>query len=231
MPKRPPIVQKLIDHFKGLDNKKEEMGEARAVKSGKISSGGQQSLNPDEQISMTLRPDRERFFVSPYQAMDDIKTNGFDWHLVREYFKFTDSWLSEGEYSEMLGLALDSIEDRETKIVLLDMLDLQYTIFLAQVHLQEKILKQMFEKNSGKKEGRPYFVRGEGDVMYVGDEDISVANGERVIGYLFANEAARIRNSEDSKGAASSYSKIPPGSLAANLRHTYLSSIHELKKK
>jgi hypothetical protein len=37
MPKRAPIVQKLIDHFKGLDNKKEEMGEARAVKSGKIS--------------------------------------------------------------------------------------------------------------------------------------------------------------------------------------------------
>lgn len=37
MPKRSPIVQKLIDQFKGLDNKKEEMGEARAVKSGKIS--------------------------------------------------------------------------------------------------------------------------------------------------------------------------------------------------
>jgi hypothetical protein len=37
MPKRAPIVQKLIDHFKGLDNKKEEMGEARAVKSGEIS--------------------------------------------------------------------------------------------------------------------------------------------------------------------------------------------------
>jgi hypothetical protein len=37
MPKRSPIVQKLIDHFKGLDSKKEEMGEARAVKAGKIS--------------------------------------------------------------------------------------------------------------------------------------------------------------------------------------------------
>lgn len=231
MPKRSPIVQKLIDQFKGLDNKKEEMGEARAVKSGKTSLGGQQSLNPDEQISMTLRPDRERFFASPYQAMDDIKTNGFDWHLVREYFKFTDSWLSEGEYSEMLGLALDSIKDRENKIVLLDMLDLQYTIFLEQVHLQEKILEQMFEKISGKQKGRSYFERGEGNLMYVVDEDIYVAFGERVIGYLCINEKARICNSEDSKGAASSYSKIPPGSLAATLRHTYLSSIHELKKK
>jgi hypothetical protein len=37
MPKRSPIVQKLIDQFTGLDNKKEEMSEAQAVKSGKIS--------------------------------------------------------------------------------------------------------------------------------------------------------------------------------------------------
>ena len=34
---RSKIAQELIDKFKGKDTKKEEMGEARAVKAGKIS--------------------------------------------------------------------------------------------------------------------------------------------------------------------------------------------------
>jgi hypothetical protein len=153
------------------------------------------------------------YFSSPAEAMEEIRTKGFDWRLVREYFQFNDSWLSERQYSQMLNLSLASINCAEKKIILLDMLDLQYTVFLAQVYLQEKIL------NSGEN-SRTEFIR-EGDNFFVVDESISIAFSDRVGNYLLINEEARIHNKELSKGAASTYGMIGPDHLAEYMRKGY----------
>lgn len=132
-------------------------------------------------------------FYRPEDAMKAIEQDGFSWRLVREYFRFTDDWLSEGEYGKMLDLALASIQSDEERNVLLDMLDLQYAVFLEQVALQEQMLG-----------------------MAACDED-SVAFGERVMAYLQINSNSRPGANWSRKSARSALLEIPPGTLILRL--------------
>ena len=106
-------------------------------------------------------------FSRPEDAMKAIEQDGFNWRLVREYFRFSDEWLSEGQYGKMLELALASIEGDEGRHVLLDMLDLEYAVFLEQVALQERMLSK------------------------ADCDEGSVAFGERVMAYLQINSNNR----------------------------------------
>ena len=135
----------------------------------------------------------EPMFSHPEEAMKAIEQDGFSWRLVREYFRFNDDWLSEGEYGKMLDLALASIASDEERKVLLDMLDLQYAVFLEQVALQEQML-------------------GEAAC----DED-SVAFGERVMAYLQINSNNRHGANRSRKSARSALFEIPPGALISRL--------------
>jgi len=132
-------------------------------------------------------------FFRPEDAMKAIEQDGFNWRLVRDYFRFTDDWLSEGQYEKMLELALASIENDEGRNVLLDMLDLEYAVFLEQVALQERML-------------------GEAAC----DED-SVAFGERVMAYLQSNSNNRPGSNWSRKSARSALFEIPPGTLILRL--------------
>jgi len=132
-------------------------------------------------------------FFRPEDAMKSIEQDGFSWRLVREYFRFTDDWLSEGQYGKMLELALASIENDEGRNVLLDMLDLEYAVFLEQVALQERMLGKA-----------------------ACDED-SVAFGERVMAYLQINSNYRPGPNWSRKSARSALFEIPPGTLISRL--------------
>ncbi len=125
--------------------------------------------------------------------MSAIKQDGFDWRLVREYFRFTDEWLSEGQYGRMLDMALVSIGEVSSRNVLLDMLDLQFAIFLEQVALQEKML-------------------GEAECAKE-----SVAFGERVMAYLQINANSRPRSTSFRKSARTALLETPPGQLIHRL--------------
>ena len=126
-------------------------------------------------------------------ALESIQKDGFDWRLVREYFRFTDDWMSEGEYDELLAAALASIADDAGKDVLLDMLDLQYAIFLEQVALQKRMI---------------------GKVAY---EEKSVAFGERVMAYLEINSQYRPSSIDFRKSARTALFEIEPGQLIQRL--------------
>ncbi len=132
-------------------------------------------------------------FVRPEEALAAIETNGFDWRLVRDYFRFTDDWLSESQYGKMLDLALASIESDEGRNVLLDMLDLEYAVFLEQVALQERMLGP------------------------VACEKESVAFGERVMAYLQINANSRPRSTSFRKSARTALLEMPPGQLIERL--------------
>jgi hypothetical protein len=125
--------------------------------------------------------------------LESIQKNGFDWRLIREYFLFTDDWLSEGQYDELLATALVSINDDTGKDVLLDMLDLQYAIFLEQVALQEKMIGE------------------------VACEEKSVAFGERVMAYLQINSNNRPASSYFRKSARTALFEIRPGQMIQRL--------------
>lgn len=131
----------------------------------------------------------EPTFRHPQEAIAAIERDGFNWRLVREYFRFTDDWLSEGEYNRLLGLALASIGDDEGRKILLDMLDLQYSVFLEQVALQEKMLK------------------------HTEDDRESVAFGERVMAYLQINSNHRPFSGGGRMSARSALFDIPPGTM------------------
>jgi hypothetical protein len=126
-------------------------------------------------------------------ALEAIQKDGFDWRLVREYFRFTDDWMTEGEYDELLAAALSSIADAAGKDVLLDMLDLQYAIFLEQVALQKRMI--------GK----------------VACEEKSVAFGERVMAYLELNSQYRPSSTEFRKSARTALLEIRPGQMIHRL--------------
>mgnify|MGYP003383349433 CR=1 FL=1 len=132
-------------------------------------------------------------FFRPEDAMKAIEQDGFNWRLVREYFRFTDAWLSEGQYGKLLDLALASIENDVDRNVLLDMLDLEYAVFLEQVALQERMLGQA-----------------------ACDEE-SVAFGERVMAYLQINSNNRPGSNRSRKSARSALFEIPPGTLISRL--------------
>ena len=136
---------------------------------------------------------RNGYFSNPNEALEAIQKDGFDWRLVREYFRFTDDWMSEGEYDELLAAALASIADAAGKDVLLDMLDLQYAIFLEQVALQERMI--------GK----------------VACEEKSVAFGERIMAYLELNSQYRPSSTEFRKSARTALFEIEPGQLIQRL--------------
>ncbi len=132
-------------------------------------------------------------FFNPDEALETIKKDGFDWRLVREYFRFTDDWMSEGQYGKLLEMALASINNDTGKDVLLDMLDLQYAIFLEQVALQERMI--------GK----------------VACEEKSVAFGERVMAYLQINSNNRPASSNFRISARTALFDIRPGQMIQRL--------------
>lgn len=132
-------------------------------------------------------------FHSPTEALAVIERDGFNWRLVREYFQFTDAWLSEGEYDCLLEAALRSIDSNEGQNTLLDMLDLQYAVFLEQVALQERMLG------------------------ISACEDESVAFGERVMAYLQINSNHRPDSTRWRKSARSALLETPPGQLIQRL--------------
>ena len=136
---------------------------------------------------------REPIFFHPEEAMASIEKDGFNWRLVREYFRFTDNWLSEGQYGKLLDLALNSIGHDEGRNVLLDMLDLEYAVFLEQVALQERMLG-----------------RDACDVE-------RVAFGDRVMAYLQCNANYRPASGLFRKSARSALFEIPPGTLIRRL--------------
>jgi hypothetical protein len=131
-------------------------------------------------------------FFRPEEAIASIERDGFNWRLVREYFRFTDGWLSEGQYSNLLEKALASIGNDAGRNTLLDMLDLQYAVFLEQVALQERML-------------------GEAEC----DRE-SVAFGERVMAYLQFNANCRPDRSHR-KSARTALFEIAPGQLINRL--------------
>lgn len=136
---------------------------------------------------------RNGYFSNPNEALEAIQKDGFDWRLIREYFRFTDDWMSEGEYDELLSAALASIADDAGKDVLLDMLDLQYAIFLEQVALQKRMI--------GK----------------VACEEKSVAFGERVMAYLELNSQYRPSSTEFRKSTRTALFEIEPGQMIQRL--------------
>jgi len=135
----------------------------------------------------------EAMFSRPEEAMTSIEQDGFNWRFVREYFRFTDAWLSEGQYGKMLELALASIGEDVGRNILLDMLDLEYAVFLEQVALQERML--------GEK----------------ACEEDSVAFGERVMAYLQINANHRPLSGRSRKSARSALFEISPGMLIDRL--------------
>ena len=135
-------------------------------------------------------------FFRPNEAIESINRHGFNWRWVREYFRFTDGWLSEGEYGRMLDAALTSIGNDVGRNTLLDMLDLQYAVFLEQVALQE----QMLGPNACEEE--------------------SVAFSERVMGYLQINANNR-PDGLHRKSARSALFEIAPGQLINRLLGTH----------
>jgi hypothetical protein len=140
-----------------------------------------------------ISPTTDGRFFSPGEAMEAIERDGFNWCLVRKYFKFTDEWLSEGQYDKMLAVALASIENDVGKDILLDMLDLQYAVFLEQVALQKSML-------------------GEAEC-----EENCIAFGERVMAYLQANANHRPRTTYSRKSARTALLEIPPGQMIQRL--------------
>jgi hypothetical protein len=106
-------------------------------------------------------------FRSATDAITSLKREGFDWRLVRQYFRFADDWLSEGEYAQLLWACLQEVGTSHGKNTLLDMLDLQNSVFLEQVALQERMLGCS------------------------SDENQDVAFGERVMTYLTINHGYR----------------------------------------
>jgi len=136
---------------------------------------------------------RNGYFSNPNEALEAIQKYGLDWRLIREYFLFTDDWLSEGQYDELLATALVSINDDTGKDVLLDMLDLQYAIFLEQVALQERMIGE------------------------VACEEKSVAFGERVMAYLQINSNNRPATSNFRKSARTALFEIEPGQMIQRL--------------
>lgn len=142
-------------------------------------------------------------FNSPAEAMAAIEHDGFNWRLSRDYFRFTDSWLSESEYDRLLSVALRSIKVETNQNALLDMLDLQYAAFLEQVAIQERIL----DKDACIEE--------------------SVAFGERVMAYLQINSNHRPISAPSQKSARTALFDIPPGQLINRLmgsQNTYTKS-------
>jgi hypothetical protein len=132
-------------------------------------------------------------FLNPDDAIKSIEQEGFNWRLVREYFRFSDQWLSEGEYGRMLEIALAFMGDDDGRNALLDMLDLEYAVFLEQVALQEQML--------GK----------------VACEDERVAFSERVMAYLQINANNRPRSGEYLISVRSALLKTPPRQLIHRL--------------
>jgi hypothetical protein len=134
-------------------------------------------------------------FLRPEDAMASIEKDGFNWRLVREYFRFSDDWLSEGQYGRMLEMALASIDSDYGRNVLLDMLDLEYAVFLEQVSLQDRMV------------GGPTS----------DDEYESVAFGERVMAYLQINANNRPMSNHSNKNARSALFQITPGTMIERL--------------
>ena len=144
---------------------------------------------PREQFSRKM----DGHFSGSDAALEAIQKDGFDWRLVREYFRFNDDWMSEGQYDELLATALASINNDAGKDVLLDMLDLQYAIFLEQVALQERMIGE------------------------VACEEKSVAFGERVMAYLQINSNNRPATSNFRKSARTALFEIEPGQMIQRL--------------
>jgi hypothetical protein len=133
-------------------------------------------------------------FRSGADALASVERDGFDWKLLREYFPFTDSWLSEGQYDKLVSACLRSIDEPDDQVAMLDMLDLQYAVFLEQVAVQERML-------------------GHED-----DEEASpIAFGERVMAYLQINHNHRPDFGVGYRSARSALLETPPGHLIRRL--------------
>jgi hypothetical protein len=82
--------------------------------------------------------DCKEAFKTPKQAIDSVKSSGFDWGMLRQYFKFTDQWLREGEYQSLLNASFASLKEDQDRELLVQLLDLQYLVLLEQATFQSE---------------------------------------------------------------------------------------------
>jgi hypothetical protein len=136
-------------------------------------------------------------FRSGADAIASVERDGFDWKLLREYFRFNDSWLSEGQYDTLVSACLRSIDAPDDQHALIDMLDLQYAVFLEQVAVQQRMLGHVDD-----------------------DEASPIAFGERVMAYLQINHNHRPDFGIGYRSARSALLETPPGHLIQRLLGT-----------
>jgi hypothetical protein len=65
-----------------------------------------------------------------------IQSDGFVWDRLRDYFPFGDVGLSEGEYGTVLEACLKSLKGKGDRATLLNLLDVQASVFLEQCWVQ-----------------------------------------------------------------------------------------------
>ena len=72
------------------------------------------------------------------EAIESLDSDGFSWARIREYFPFGSINLREGNFQKLILKALEKIEDKEKKELLLDIFDTQNCVFLEQIWIQNE---------------------------------------------------------------------------------------------
>lgn len=72
------------------------------------------------------------------EAIESLESDGFSLASIREYFPFGSINLREGNFQRLVLKALENIEDKEKKELLLDIIDTQNCIFLEQIWIQNE---------------------------------------------------------------------------------------------
>jgi hypothetical protein len=158
-----------------------------------------------------------RILRRPEDEMESILQEGFDWRRIRDYFPFDDSWLSEGEYRRLLDTALKAITNPDDREALLDMLDLQYSVFLEQVALQDRILVRIAGEKAEAEEALGAASARRSRYHSIEDDVESAAFGERVMTYLQINSGYRRGTQMRRRSARSALLETLPGTLIDRL--------------
>lgn len=79
-----------------------------------------------------MSSDFERKLSLP-RALAAIGAQGFRWDRFQEYFPFGNLELREGEYLSLVEAALESFATKDDRQLLLDLLDIQWCVFIEQV--------------------------------------------------------------------------------------------------
>jgi hypothetical protein len=162
-------------------------------------------------------------FDNPQEAIEELRSNGFDWALLHDIFRYDDRWLSEGQYEELLTLALASISSDKGRSVLLKILDLQYVCLLENESLRGGMLE---DQDSGKIALSG--VEPEESYLFPNPECMF---GERIVSYLAINAREQFKLDGSRNGAFENYSKLPPGTISDHLCEAYSRLVSDGEKK